>query len=139
MRWVKHVANMEEGDVHTGFCWGDLRSDDHFENKGVNWWIILRFNFQKYTRQHGLGWPGSGQGQVAHSSKHVDEYWVPYNTGNVWLDQEVLAFQEGLCSIGLVVWLVGWLVGWVLSQYTDLFIWMMLATSTQPQDVKIFW
>jgi hypothetical protein len=74
-----------------------------------------------------MGCPGSGQGQVAGSSKHVDEYWVPYNTGNVWIDQEILAFQKGLCSINLVVWLVIQ----SLSQYTDLFRKIMLATSTQ--------
>jgi len=33
-------------------------------------------------------------GQVVGSSEHVDEYWVPYNTGNVWLDQEILAFPN---------------------------------------------
>jgi hypothetical protein len=36
MRQVKHVANMEEEDVHTGFWWGNLRENDHFEDQGVN-------------------------------------------------------------------------------------------------------
>jgi hypothetical protein len=47
MRWPKHVANMEEGDVVTGFWWENLRSNNHFGDQGVSWWIILIFNFKK--------------------------------------------------------------------------------------------
>jgi hypothetical protein len=30
MRWTVPVARIGRGEVHTGFCWGDLRERDHF-------------------------------------------------------------------------------------------------------------
>ena len=29
--------------MHAGFWWGNLRERDHFENPGVDGWIILRW------------------------------------------------------------------------------------------------
>jgi len=34
--------------VHTEFWWGDLRKRDHLEDLGVDWIIILEWNFKKW-------------------------------------------------------------------------------------------
>ena len=38
------------------------------------------------------------------------------------LVEDLLASQEGICSINLVVWLVGWLVGWLVSHYNESYL-----------------
>jgi hypothetical protein len=38
---------MGEGEVHTGFSWGDLREGDHLEDSGVDGMIILKWIFKK--------------------------------------------------------------------------------------------
>jgi hypothetical protein len=35
--------------VHTGFWWGDLREDDHFEDPGIDRRIILKWIFKKWN------------------------------------------------------------------------------------------
>jgi hypothetical protein len=34
-------------EVQTGFWWGDLKGEDHFEDPGIDWRIILRWIFRK--------------------------------------------------------------------------------------------
>jgi hypothetical protein len=34
--------------VHIGFWWGNLKEIDHFENLGVDVWIILKGIFKKW-------------------------------------------------------------------------------------------
>jgi len=36
------------GEVHTGFCWGNLRERDHLEDPGVDRRITLRWIFRKW-------------------------------------------------------------------------------------------
>jgi len=38
----------ERGEVHTWFCWGDLRERDHLEDLGVDGRIILKWIFKKW-------------------------------------------------------------------------------------------
>ena len=47
MRWSGHVARMREGEVCTGFWWGNLRERDHLEDSGTDGRIILRWIFRK--------------------------------------------------------------------------------------------
>jgi hypothetical protein len=47
MRWVRHVAWMGEGEVYTGFWWGNLKERDHLEDPGADGRIILRWIFRK--------------------------------------------------------------------------------------------
>jgi hypothetical protein len=47
MRWAGHVARFGEGEMHTGFWWGNLRERDHSEDPGVDGRIILRWIFWK--------------------------------------------------------------------------------------------
>jgi hypothetical protein len=47
MRWAGHVARMGEGKACTGFCWGNLRERDHWEDPGLDGRIILRWIFRK--------------------------------------------------------------------------------------------
>jgi hypothetical protein len=35
-----------EGEVHTGFWWGDLREREHLEDPGINGTIILKCIFR---------------------------------------------------------------------------------------------
>jgi len=39
----------EREDVYTGFCWGNLREQDHLEDPGVVGRIILRWIFRKWN------------------------------------------------------------------------------------------
>jgi len=55
-----------EGEVYTGFRWGNLRETAHLEDSGVDGRIILRWIFRKWdVWKYGLDRAGSGQGQVA--------------------------------------------------------------------------
>jgi hypothetical protein len=48
MRWAGHVARMGEGEVCTGFWWGNLRERDHWGDPYVDGRIILRWVFRKW-------------------------------------------------------------------------------------------
>jgi hypothetical protein len=37
---MEHV--WETGEVHTGFWWGNLWENDHLEDMGIKWRIILK-------------------------------------------------------------------------------------------------
>jgi hypothetical protein len=47
MRWAGHVDRMGRGKACTGFCWGNLRERDHWEDTNVDWKIILRWIVKK--------------------------------------------------------------------------------------------
>ena len=69
MRWAGHVAFVwGRGEVHIGFCWGNLRERDHLGNPGVGGRIILRWILRKWDVGVGLDQAGSGKGQVADAS-----------------------------------------------------------------------
>jgi hypothetical protein len=38
------VWGEETGEMHAGFCWGDLREEDHLDYPGVDERIILKYN-----------------------------------------------------------------------------------------------
>jgi hypothetical protein len=40
MRWMGHVARMEDRRMHTEFWWGDLRKKDHLEDLGIDGRVI---------------------------------------------------------------------------------------------------
>jgi hypothetical protein len=48
MRWVRHVACMGGGEVHTRFWWGNLREGDDMEDPGEDGRIILRWILGKW-------------------------------------------------------------------------------------------
>jgi hypothetical protein len=54
IRWVGNVMRMGRGEVHTGFWWGNLRERDHLEDPGVDWNIILKWDFKEWDWEHGL-------------------------------------------------------------------------------------
>jgi len=64
MRWAGHVALMGEERGYIGSWWGNRREIDHWEDLGVDGWIILgwisrRWGVGMWT---GLGWPRIGTG-----------------------------------------------------------------------------
>jgi len=44
---MKHIWEREE--EYTGFWWGNLREQDHLEDRGVDGRIILRWIFRKWN------------------------------------------------------------------------------------------
>jgi hypothetical protein len=64
MRWVRHVACMGRGEVHTGFWWGDLRERDHLKDPGIDGRIILKLISKKWDEGAwtGLIWLRIGTG-----------------------------------------------------------------------------
>jgi hypothetical protein len=40
--------------VHTGFEWGNLSEEDHFEDRGIYGRIILKWIFEKWDGEHGM-------------------------------------------------------------------------------------
>ena len=68
MRWAWHVAHMGEGEVYTGFWWGNLRERDHWGDPDVDGRIILRWIFRKSEGVVGTGWSwlriGTGGGRL---------------------------------------------------------------------------
>jgi hypothetical protein len=55
--------------VHAGFWWRDLRERDHFEDLGVDGWIIFKLIFKEWDG--GMDWI-----DLAHS---WDRWWVLVN------------------------------------------------------------
>jgi hypothetical protein len=55
---------MGREEVHTGFCWGNLRERNNLEDHGVDERIILWWIFRKWDGGHGFDSSGSGQGQA---------------------------------------------------------------------------
>jgi len=43
-----YTRSTYRGEVHTGFCWGNLREKEHLEDPGVDGRIILRWIFRKW-------------------------------------------------------------------------------------------
>ena len=54
MRWTGHLARIGEGEVHTGFWWGNLRERDHLEDRIIDGRIIQRWIFRSVFGGHGL-------------------------------------------------------------------------------------
>jgi hypothetical protein len=50
--------------VYIGIWWGNLRERGHFEDPGIDGWIILRWIFRKWDVRAwtGLIWLGIGKG-----------------------------------------------------------------------------
>ena len=90
-------------EVHIGFWWGDLWERCHLEDLDIDGSIILKWVFKKWDgeAQTGSLWLGIGTG--------VRHLWIRKWTfgfhkihGISWLANDLLASQEGLCSVELV-------------------------------------
>jgi hypothetical protein len=46
---------MGEGEMHTGFWWGDLREGDHLGDQGVNGKVLLKWIFKQWDGG-GMDW-----------------------------------------------------------------------------------
>jgi len=64
MRWAGHVERMGKGEVHTGFCWGNLREREYLEEASIDGRIILKWIFRKWDWEAwtGLIWLRIGTG-----------------------------------------------------------------------------
>ena len=55
LRWAGMQHVWWRGDVRRGFCWGNLREGDHFENSDVDGRIRLKWILEKWDG----AWTGS--------------------------------------------------------------------------------
>lgn len=68
MRKTYHITDMLQGmlhlrrivEVHTGFCWGDLKEREYLEDLGVDGRTILKRISKTFEESHGLYFSGSG-------------------------------------------------------------------------------
>ena len=84
---------LETAEVQTGFWWGDLTERDHLENLGVDGRMILKFIFKKWD---GEAWTGLIWLRIGKGDGHL---WMHKIQGISWLAEDLLASQEGFCSI----------------------------------------
>jgi len=66
VQWARRV--WVRGEVCTGFCLGNLRERDHWEDPDVDGRMILRWIFRKLKGVVGTGWSwlriGTGDGHL---------------------------------------------------------------------------
>ena len=104
MRWAQQAAHIGAGEVSTGFWWRDLIERDHLQDVGVDGIIILKGSSVNGIGRHGLVWSGSGWGQMAGICECGNEHSGSIKCGEIsWVDEELLAFKEGLCCEELVI------------------------------------
>jgi len=66
MRKTCHIPDMSRGmwhlrrivEVHTGFCWGDLKEREYLEDLGVDGRTILKRISRTFEGRHGLDFSG---------------------------------------------------------------------------------
>jgi hypothetical protein len=54
-----------EGEMHTGFWWGNLKGRGHLKNLGLDKSVILKWISGNKIEECGLDWCGTDYGQVA--------------------------------------------------------------------------
>ena len=79
MRWAGHVAHMGQGEVCTGFWWGNLRERDHRGDPDIDGKIILRWIFRKWEGVVGNGWSWLRIGR---------------GDGHLWVRERTFGFQK---------------------------------------------
>ena len=91
------------GKVYSGFWWGELRERNHLENFDVDRRIILKWILKKWDGEAwtGLVWLRIGAGGWR---LWMREWTFGFHKmlGHSWLAEDLLASQEGLCSMNLV-------------------------------------
>jgi hypothetical protein len=63
------------------FRWGNLKKGGHFEDTGLDRWIIIKRILKDRMRWHSLNSSGSGYEPVADSCENVVHVPVPQNSG----------------------------------------------------------
>jgi hypothetical protein len=68
MRWVGHLAHIGERTGYAGFQWGNLKERDHFEDRGIDGRILLRWILRKWD----VGvWTGSSCLRIETGGGHL--------------------------------------------------------------------
>jgi hypothetical protein len=87
--WAGHVACIGRREVNTRFEWGNLRERNHFEDSGIDGWIILRWIFRKWD----VGaWTGSSCPWARVNV--VIKLQGPQNAGNFLNNLEPVSFSR---------------------------------------------
>ena len=88
----------DRGEAYTGFWWGNLKGRDHLGDPGVEGGIILRCIFRKWAvgMWTGSNWLriGTGGGSLVTAVMNLHKM-----RGISWLAENLLASQEGHCSV----------------------------------------
>jgi len=68
---------------HTLFRWANLKKGGHFEDAGLDRWIIIKWILKDRMRRQSLNSSGSGYERVADSCEHVVHVAIPHNAGEI--------------------------------------------------------
>jgi hypothetical protein len=71
IRWTGHVAQMGRKGTHVGYWWESQKKRDHWEDRDVRGWTILKWIFRE------TGWDGMDCTDV---TQDRDQWWALVNT-----------------------------------------------------------
>ena len=91
-----HVCG-KEGRL--GIWWGDLKKRDHINDLVLDRRIILEWILKTWEGRHGLSWADSWWLDV----NAVMKFRAHKKSGISWIAEDLVASEEGLCSMELVV------------------------------------
>ena len=101
MRWVGH--GLGQGDIHTGFWWGNLREGDYLRDLDVDGRIILKWILRKWDVRS-MDWIELAQDMDRWRAVVIGvmNFRFPWNVGNFLTGWESVSFSRRT----LICWII---------------------------------